>query len=204
MSNNCIKCNREIEKSQKACLVCGASQNYFSYYFTTGIVFLVLLGGVVVAGYWYENRPGKMAELNRLKAVEVKAKDTRIEIEKSTTENISLRKQLQELELQLQTVIENASLNNQSELEKDQLINKNKAKAAKAEKRASWLSKQNINFKAEITALKSQVSALQAAPDPIVDSPIKSATFISNEPKTIPDNSEQEQPVELTSGNDKN
>ncbi|MCF6194040.1 MAG: hypothetical protein L3J46_06885 [Kangiellaceae bacterium] len=147
--------------------------------------------------------PEKTAELNRLKAVEVNAKNTLNKVEKLTTENITLGKQLQELELQLQTVKDSASLNNQSGREKDQLIEENKALATKAEKRASWLSKQNIDFKAEITALKAQISALQAAPDPIVDSPLESAASILKEPKIIPDNSNQEPPVELTSDGDK-
>jgi len=204
MSNKCIKCNREIEKPQKTCLVCGSSQNYISHYFSTGVVFLVLLGGLAAAGYWYENRPEKTAELQRLRNVEVKARISSAEVDNLTKKNLLLSAKIQEVQTQIKTANESASLNNQSEAEKDKQLKKQTARAVKAEKRASWLGKQNISFETEITVLKEQISALQAAPDPLAENPVKPAASTLIEQRAIPDNSLQEQPIEFSSASDEN
>ena len=204
MSNKCIKCNREIEKPQKTCLVCGSSQNYFSHYFTTVVVFLVLLGGLAAAGYWYENRPEKTVELQRLRNIEMKARISLAEVENLTKKNLLLSVQIQEVQSQIKTANESASLNNQSEAEINKQLKKQTARAVKAEKRASWLSKQNTDFKTEINSLNEQILALQAAPDAQPEDLITARKSESNEPAPVPEKSEQEQSMELATDTDKN
>jgi len=204
MSNKCIKCNREIEKPQKTCLVCGSSQNYFSHYFATAVVFLVLLGGLAAAGYWYENRPEKTAELQRLRNVEVKARISSAEVDNLTKKNLLLSAKIQEAQTQIKTANESASLNNQSGVETNKQLKKQKARAAKAEKRASWLSKQNNDFKTEIRSLNEQISALQAAPDPLPEDLITALQPNANEPVPDQEKTEQEQPVEVATDTGKN
>ncbi len=165
MAKICIRCKREISNSQRNCLICGASQSYISYYFKTAIVFIILLTGVLAAGYRFENSPEKRAELNRLRALAMEVDNSQMKITQLEELVERTNNKLTTAEEKLVLSEENTSAGNKSAAEKNKKVAKITVRALKAEKRASWLSKENINLKTENKLLNDQLLALQAKPD---------------------------------------
>ncbi len=184
MRKNCIRCKREILSSQDNCLVCGAPQSYFLYYIKTALVFLMLICAVLIALYWYEDQPKKLAELTRLKAIANDASNSQTKISqlKILLEQTNNKLKLTQEKLDLSE--KNISAENESASKRNIKFKKNKGRALKAEKRASWLSKENNRLKTENKSLNEKLLALQT--DPSRSSLDQSASPFMIKPSTYP------------------